>query len=125
MDSIKIQIKKEEQLAQPQPTPQAKPQLQSPSSRQAVPDSVTVIFEHWQRVMDHPKAVLDKQRRRVIQQALTKGYSVGDVCKAISGCAQTPHNRGQNDRGERYDGLHLILRSADQIDRKRSGNSIF
>ncbi len=83
----------------------------------AAPEPVIEIFAHWQRVMDHPKAVLDKQRRRFIQLALDKGYSARDLCQAITGCSLTPHNRGHNDRGERYDGLHLILRSADQIDR--------
>lgn len=80
-------------------------------------DPVIQIFLHWQRVMDHPKAILDPQRRRHIQAALKMGYSVEDLFRAVDGCSQTPHNRGQNDRGERYDGLHLILRSADQIDR--------
>ena len=83
----------------------------------AVPDPVMAVFEHWRQVMDHPKAVLDKQRRRYIRLALDGGYSVEDLCLAITGCSLTPHNCGQNDRGERYDGLHLILRSADQIDR--------
>lgn len=83
----------------------------------AVPDPVMSVFEHWRRIMDHPKAVLDKQRRRFIRLALDDGYSVEDLCLAITGCSLTPHNYGQNDRGERYDGLHLILRSADQIDR--------
>jgi hypothetical protein len=83
----------------------------------AVPDPVMSVFEHWRCVMDHPKAVLDKQRRRYIRLALDGGYSVEDLCLAITGCSLTPHNCGQNDRGERYDGLHLILRSADQIDR--------
>ncbi len=89
----------------------------TPPHLRAVPDPVMLVFEHWQRVMDHPKAVLDKQRRRFIRLALDKGYSVDDLCQAITGCSFTPHNRGHNDRGERYDGLHLILRSADQIDR--------
>jgi hypothetical protein len=83
----------------------------------AVPDPVVSVFEHWQKIMDHPKAVLDKQRRRIIRLALDRGYSVADLCLAITGCSLTPHNCGHNDRGERYDGLHLILRSADQIDR--------
>ena len=83
----------------------------------AVPDPVISVFEQWRQVMNHPKAVLDKQRRRSIQLALNRGYSVEDLCLAITGCSLTPHNCGHNDRGERYDGLHLILRSADQIDR--------
>ena len=88
-----------------------------PPHLRTVPDPVVLVFEHWQRVMDHPRAVLDKQRRRFIREALGKGYSPNDLCQAITGCSLTPHNRGHNDRGERYDGLHLILRSADQIDR--------
>ena len=89
---------------------------QHPHTR-AVPDPVMSVFEHWRQVMDHPKAVLDKQRRRYIRLALDRGYRVEDLCLAITGCSLTPHNCGHNDRGERYDGLHLILRSADQIDR--------
>lgn len=88
-----------------------------PKHHRAVPDPAKIVFEHWQRVMEHPKAVLDKQRRRFIRQALDKGYSINDLCQAITGCSLTPHNRGHNDRGERYDGLHVILRTADQIDR--------
>jgi hypothetical protein len=84
-----------------------------PPHLRAVSDPVVSVFEHWRQVMDHPKAVLDKQRRRVIQLALNRGYSVEDLCLAITGCSVTPHNCGHNDRGERYDGLHLILRSAD------------
>lgn len=83
----------------------------------AVPHLVESVFEHWRQVMDHPKAVLDKQRRRYIRLALEMGYSAEDLCLAITGCSLTPHNCGHNDRGERYDGLHVILRSSDQIDR--------
>ena len=39
------------------------------------------------------------------------------LCQAITGCSLTPHNLGKNDRGQRYDGLQVILRDADQIDR--------
>jgi len=39
------------------------------------------------------------------------------LCDAISGCSVTPHNTSDNDRGQRYDGLHIILRDGDQIDR--------
>jgi len=45
------------------------------------------------------------------------GYNVQQLCNAITGCSRTPHNMGDNERGERYDGLHVILKNADQIDR--------
>ncbi len=67
--------------------------------------------------MNHPRARLDDRRKTIINRSLKIGYSVGELKTAIDGCARTPHNMGQNDRGQVYDGLHVILRDADQIDR--------
>jgi hypothetical protein len=80
-------------------------------------DDVLKIFTHWQQTMQHPQARLDSSRDQWIRGALRMGYSVDDCCQAITGCSLTPHNQGRNERGERYDGLHVIFRSADQIDR--------
>ncbi len=79
--------------------------------------AVHQIFEHWKQVMVHPSAVLDPKRRSLIGHALKLGYSSEQLCQAINGCSLTPHNQGDNDRGTRYDGLHIILRDAEQIDR--------
>ena len=68
-------------------------------------------------MMGHPTAKLDHKRRRIIDRALKSGYSEAELCEAITGCSLTPYNMGDNDRGQRYDGLHVILRDADQIDR--------
>lgn len=78
---------------------------------------VEQIFSHWKATMNHPKAQLDSKRKALIIKALNAGYSEHALNEAISGCAKTPHNIGDNDRGQRYDGLHIILRDADQIDR--------
>ena len=86
-------------------------------TKQPVSDLVFEIFSFWQRVMDYPKAILDSSRRKCIQAAITMGYDLTALRQAIQGCASTPYNMGQNDRGERYDGLHIIFKSADQIDR--------
>lgn len=83
----------------------------------AIADPVLLIFKHWQTVMEHPHAKLDSERKLLIQRALKLGYSTDELCKAIQGCSITPHNRGENDRGERYDGLHIIFGSSEKIER--------
>jgi len=89
---------------------QARPRSQEAS------DSLEV-FNHWKTTMGHDKAQLDDKRKALIKQALKWGYDAKQLCEAISGCAKTPHNMGDNERGQRYDGLSVILKSADQIDR--------
>lgn len=80
-------------------------------------NATSLIFEHWKTVMNHPNAKLDDKRKAIIRKALKFGYSTEQLCHAITGCSYTPHNIGDNDRGQRYDGLHVILRDGDQIDR--------
>jgi hypothetical protein len=75
------------------------------------------VFNFWKDRMGHPNARLDDTRKRYIRNALHMGYTADQIMNAIEGCSFTPHNMGDNDRGQRYDGLHLILRNADQIDR--------
>lgn len=88
------------------------------SNSVSVPESaVQQVFECWQKTMGHPNAQLDKKRKIVINKALQTGYNVAQLCEAIKGCSLTPHNLGYNDRGQRYDGLNIILRDADNIDR--------
>lgn len=80
-------------------------------------DEIHHIFAHWKMVMNHPNSKLDQKRRTIIAKALKFGYGVDELCDAITGCSYTAHNIGNNDRGQRYDGLHIILRDGDQIDR--------
>ncbi len=75
------------------------------------------IFKHWKTIMNHPDAQLDSKRKILIKKALNLGYGVKQLCNAITGCSMTPFNMGINPQGQRYDGLHIILRDADQIDR--------
>ena len=78
---------------------------------------VEEIFDHWRIVWSHKNAKLDKKRERLIRDALALGYTSKQLCTAITGCSLTPHNVGDNDRGEVYDGLHVIFRGAQQIER--------
>ena len=80
-------------------------------------DDVQEVFAYWQEVMQSPRSVLDDKRRKAIKTALKNGHSPDDLRRAIRGCSKTPHNMGQNERREKYNGIDLILRSADQIDR--------
>ena len=66
--------------------------------------------------MFHPSAKMDDKRQAFIGKSLKAGYSVDDCRLAIVGCSRTPHNMGDNDRGQRYNGLHIILRP-ENIDR--------
>lgn len=78
---------------------------------------VADIFGYWKKVMLSPGSVLDDKRKRLIRDALKLGYSAGDICKAIRGCSKSPYHMGQNDKRTQYNGLNLILRSAEYIDK--------
>ena len=86
-----------------------------PQSVQAA--QISEIFKHWQTVMGHQQARLDSNRKKHIGNALKLGYTVDQLKQAIDGCSRTPHNIGDNDCNQRYDGVHIIFKSADQIDR--------
>lgn len=75
------------------------------------------IFQHWQTVMNHPRAKFDTKRQRAIKNSLKLGYSISDLKQAIDGCANNPFNMGQNDRQQVYDYITLIFRDAEHIER--------
>jgi hypothetical protein len=81
-----------------------------------LPDVVQEIFCYWQHVMNSPRSVLDKDRRSIIERAL-KSYTVEQIFTAIRGCSKSPYNMGQNYQNTKYNGLGLILRNAEKIDR--------
>ncbi len=91
--------------------------LTSKTYRTSEAQSSHTIFNHWKETMNHPNAKLDDKRKSIIRKALKFGYEPDELCQAITGCSYTPHNMGDNERNQRYDGLHVILRDADQIDR--------
>ena len=82
-----------------------------------VSQSIEIVFNSWKQYCNHPRSNLDDKRKKLITDALKNGYTEDQLIEAIRGCTNTPHNMGINDRGEKYDGLHVILKSADQIDR--------
>ena len=77
---------------------------------------VDLIFDYWKKIMNSPKSKLDANRKGLIMKAL-KLYSPADVCKAIRGCSKSPHHMGDNKSKTAYNGLNLILRNAEYIDK--------
>lgn len=77
---------------------------------------VQEIFDHWKLTMNSPRSKLDNKRIGLITKALTN-YTSADLKLAITGNASSEFNMGKNDRGTKYNGLDLILRDADHIDK--------
>lgn len=80
-------------------------------------DEVGAVFECWKTTMESPRSLLDDKRKKAIKAALKTGYTVEQLCEAIDGCAKSEFHMGKNDRGEKYNGIDLILRSAEKIDK--------
>ena len=78
---------------------------------------VLEIFDHWKKVMLHERANIDDTREKVIKSALEIGYTTEELKMAIDGCRNTPFYMGANDRGIKYDGLSVIFKNADNIDK--------
>jgi len=77
--------------------------------------AVIEIFDYWRVTMSHERSQLDPKREKIIADAL-KIYPLETLKTAILGCSLTPFNMGDNDRHERYDGIHLIFKP-ENIDR--------
>ncbi len=90
------------------------PEAKRPSEKKT---AITEIFEYWKTTMNHTAAKLDAKREKAIGDALKIGYSVDQLKAAVMGCSVTPFNCGENDRNTRFDGLGIIFKNADQIDR--------
>jgi hypothetical protein len=84
-----------------------------------VPDQIRSLFAEWQEVTGHKRAVLDEKRKRYFRKAL-KLFPYEDVRDALRGWAHSPWHRGQNEQGTTYDGVHMILRDAEQIEKFRA-----
>lgn len=93
-----------------------------------ISEQVNEVFEHWKSVLNHPRSILDAKRRRLITLRLKDGFSVERLKLAVDGCRASPHHMGQNDRSMVYDGVDLIFRDVEHVERfesytKRNGAS--
>jgi hypothetical protein len=78
------------------------------------------VFDHWVSVMGKPaqtKFPSTSKRYINVVSRLKEGFTVDDLKRAVDGCKATPHNMGQNDRGETYNDLELICRNVENVER--------
>lgn len=80
-------------------------------------DDVRTVFEFWQTTMESQRSKLDNNRDGLIRKSLKTGYTVEQLCDAIRGCAKSDYHMGKNENGTKYNGLDLILRNAEKIDK--------
>ncbi|PXB01154.1 replication protein [Pectobacterium carotovorum] len=86
---------------------------------QPVSQAIKTVFSHWQAEHNHPTSKLDPKRRKRINARLEEGFSVAELCKAISGAKYDPWLMGKNPSNRRYDGIETILRDAAQVEKLR------
>ncbi|MBU2729813.1 hypothetical protein [Acidithiobacillus caldus] len=89
----------------------------SPSAQPLpVAEQVRMVFVHWQKTMNCPKAKLDNKRKTRIEWGL-KTYDLDSCIAAIDGCARSKWHMGQNDRGLKYNDITLIFRDSEKFER--------
>ena len=81
------------------------------------PESVVAIFNHWKITTGHARARMDIKRAQVIRDRLRDGYEPEDLMLAIDGNMASAWHQGENDRGQAYNDIGLILRDAAHVDR--------
>lgn len=80
------------------------------------PEPIAIVFEHWRVAHGHPKAVLDKKRKRTIESAL-KDYSPESLCESISGYLKSTFHMGENPDKKIHDEITLLIRDSEHIER--------
>lgn len=75
------------------------------------------VFDFWREAMAHPNSVLDSKRIARIRARLREGFTVEQLCQAISNAKLDDWLMGKNDRNRVYDGLETLLREAAQVER--------
>jgi hypothetical protein len=84
---------------------------------QSTIERVRWVFQRWQEIYARPRSKMDAAREKVIRDRLRDGYEPADLELALYGCKFSDFHQGNNDRGEKYDTITLILRSADHVDK--------
>lgn len=84
---------------------------------QKISSKVQFVFEYWKKRLIHEEAKLGDSIADLIQTALGWGYSAEDLCRAIDGIRESPFHMGVNDSRTVHDGLKVILRDSEQVEK--------
>lgn len=80
---------------------------------------IRAVFEHYRTY--HPRAfqnpLASSKEWRLVRDRIKEGSTVEDLKTAIDGCHVCPHNCGINDKNQKYQGLHIIVRDGGQVAR--------
>ena len=78
---------------------------------------IPAVIEHYRKY--HPRAMRNPNSKSkewgLIAARLREGFTVADLCAAVDGCHRSPHHCGENDRGQKYQTLELIMRDASHV----------
>lgn len=99
-----------------EPSKNKNQKLSSPSQAQVT------VFQHWVAVFrkDPMRTKLNDARRRKIAARLQEGYTVDDLCLAITGATKDDWLMGRDPRSKGYTDLVTILRDGAQVERLAS-----
>lgn len=95
------------------PTPQGG--SQADEGKPGPSDDVIAIFEAWKETTKHPRAVLDKARRKKIEDRL-KDYTREELIVAVRGVARSAFHMGENEDRKKYDDITLVLRDSAHVE---------
>jgi len=74
------------------------------------------VIEFWKWCMEHPRGIHTPDKIRKIEARMAEGYDMDRMLLAIWGCSGSRHNRGENDRGRKFDSIDLILRDGGHLE---------
>lgn len=87
------------------------------AARRGGGDSAATVFAAWVTSTGRSRTVLDSKRRAKVRDRLREGFTVEDLCLAVTGWQASPHHRGENERSTVYNDFELILRDAAHVER--------
>ena len=79
--------------------------------------NIEEVFNYWRATLNHPKALLTKERSRCIAERLREGYIVFDLKRAVDGCKASAFHMGTNDEGKVFDDVDLIFRNGAKVEK--------
>jgi hypothetical protein len=82
-----------------------------------------LVFRYWQVKLGHERAMFSRDREAKILARLREGATADELCYAIDGIAKSAFHRGENDSGQRYDGIELLFRNRGNVERFASSRN--